>query len=79
MKYLEELKNGETFNIDETHWLVTADFKTNGRRLCYSLQDGYAKWLDGNTIVNISSIYILDKDYNIIPIKKYQNENSQLY
>jgi len=78
LKYLEELQNGEAFYADESHWLVTADFKNSGKRLCYSLRDGYAKWFDGNTIINLSPIYSLDKDNNIIPIREYKNENNKL-
>lgn len=79
MKYLEELTSGQTFKIDNFYWILTSDFKANGKRLCYGLKDGYPKWLDGNTIVEINPIYGLDKDNNIIPIKEYKNENSKVY
>lgn len=77
MKYLEELSVGECFQIKQSHWLLTSDFKSNGKKLCYDLSTGYPQWMDGNTIVEISPIYSLDKDNNILPIKAYTNENSQ--
>jgi hypothetical protein len=78
LKYLEELTYGETFKIDNSYWLLTQDFKSNGKKLCYNLQSGYSKWFEGNTIVDINPIYALDKDGNIIPIKEYKNENSNI-
>lgn len=78
MKYLEELTHGETFKIDNTYWFLTQDFKANGKKLCYNLQSGHAKWLEGNTIVDVSPIYALDKDSNVVPIKEYKNENCHI-
>lgn len=71
MKYLEELSCGECFKLENNYWLLTYDFKKDGKRLCYDLSSGLSRWLDGNTIVNINPIYYLDNDNNIIPIKKY--------
>lgn len=79
MKYLEELSHGETFKIDNTYWLLTSDFKSNGQKLSYSLKDGNPKWFDSNTIVELSPVYSLDKENNILPIKEYKNENSKIY
>jgi hypothetical protein len=69
MKYLEELKSGDCFVYKEQNFLLTSDFKRDGSRLCYSLVSGYPKWLSGQDIVEPLSIYSLDKDNNIIPIK----------
>lgn len=55
---------------------MTSDFKNNGNRLCYNLNEGYPKWFEANEVVDVSPIYILDKDNNILPIKNYTNENS---
>ena len=79
MKYLEEISNGETFKLDNSYWLLTSDFKANGKKLCYSLLNGNAKWLDSNTIIEVSPVYTLDKDNNILPIKEYKNEKSKVY
>ena len=74
MKYIEELQNGETFSFKESYWLMTADFKNNGNRLCYNLDTGTSKWFKSNDIVNINPIYYLDAQNNICPIKIYKND-----
>lgn len=76
MRYLEELQPAETFSHNNEYWFLTGDFKNNGKRLCFNMQTGFAKWLDGNTMVNVSPAYVLDADNNTIPIKKYINETS---
>ena len=69
MRYLEELESGDSFSYENQVFLLTSDFKASGNRLCYSLTNGFAKWLSGQTIVESCPIYILDKDNNTIPIK----------
>ena len=69
MKYLEELNTGECFVYKEQNVLLTSDFKRDGSKLCYSLANGYAKWLNSQEIVEPLSIYSLDKDNNIVSIK----------
>jgi hypothetical protein len=79
MKYLEELSCGETFVSDNNYWFLTCDFSSQGKRLCYNMNSGYAKWLKPDIMVEICPIYTLDKDNNIIPIKIYsKNENSNI-
>lgn len=69
MKYLEELKSGECFTYKQQSFLLTCDFKKDNSKLCYSLQDGYAKWISSQEVVEPLGLYTLDKDNNIIPIK----------
>jgi hypothetical protein len=78
LKYIEELSTGETFKYNDQFWLLTSDFKSSGKRLCHNMQNGNAKWFDGNEMVEFVPLYSLDKDNNIIPIRKYANENSNI-
>jgi len=79
LKYIEELSCGETFKFNDNFWLLTSDFKSNGKKLCYNMQNGNAKWFNGNDMVDFIPLYSLDSDNNIIPIKKYDNENSKIH
>ena len=79
MKYLEELSCGETFVSDNQYWFLTCDFNKNSQRLCYNMNTGYPKWINGDHMVELSPVYALDKDNNIIPITIYnKNENSNI-
>lgn len=75
MKYLEELSSGECFRLDESLFIVTCDFKSNGDRLCYSLDKGLPKWIGSNSIVNIDPIYTLNSDNAIVAVKNYDKQN----
>ena len=69
MKYLEELSNGDTFSLKDKLYLLTCDFKSDGQRLCYSLNDGFPCWLKNQTIIEHNPVYTLDKENNITPVK----------
>lgn len=69
MKYIEELAPGDCFDLDGKFYLLTSDFKSNGDKLCYSLECGHSKWIKSNDIVNILPIYKLDEDNSIVAIK----------
>jgi hypothetical protein len=69
MKYIEELVSGDCFVYENQYFLLTSDFKKNGKKLCYSLQDGFAKWFENNDIVDHEQMYCLDKDNNVVAIK----------
>jgi hypothetical protein len=75
MKYIEELKSGECFVSENNFFLLTSDYKKNGQRLCYSLNDGYPKWFDSNFTVIAEPIYWLDKENNVIAVRPTQKEN----
>ena len=69
MKYLEELKSGDCFVYKNQNFLLTSDFKKDNSKLCYSLNDGYAKWMSSQEIVEPLILYTLDKDNNIVAIQ----------
>lgn len=75
MKYLEELCPGECFRHDESLFLLTCDFKANGNRLCYSLDEGQPKWIPSNAMVNIDPIYTLNSDNAVVAVKNYDKQN----
>lgn len=72
MKYIEELSPGNCFFLNNKHFLLTIDFKSNNKKLCYSLEDGSPLWLDGDSIVDGVQIYTMDEKNTIIPIKETQ-------
>lgn len=78
MKYIEELIPGNCFLLNNKHFLLTIDFKSNNKKLCYSLDDGSPLWLDGNSIVDDIQIYTMDEKNTIIPIRetKKMDENN---
>ena len=73
MKYIEEIVAGDCFNLENSPYLATYDFKKDGSRLCYSLINGHSTWLTPNTIVELFPIYGLDSSNNIYPIKTTTN------
>lgn len=70
MKYIEEIGCGDCFEINNKYYLLTQDFKKNGDRLCMSLEDGFVKWFQSDTIINPIDIFTMDKDNNILAIKE---------
>lgn len=72
MKYIEELSPGECFSFKDSYWIITIDFKNNGKRLCYNLESGNPSWFDADTIVDDIQIYTMDEKNVIIPIKETQ-------
>jgi hypothetical protein len=69
MKYLEELSPGDCFEFQNNNYVVLLDYKKSGQRCCAMLSNGSTRWLNPDAIVDISPIYTIDKDNNIIPIK----------
>lgn len=76
MKYLEEISSGDCFLFENKLFILTIDFKNNGDRLAYRLDNGSPFWLKSNIVVDINPIYYLDKDNNIIPIKKTKQNDT---
>lgn len=72
MNYIEELVNGDTFLIKEERFIASTDFKKNGSRLCISLDDGSHRWFGPSEIINKISVYYIDNDNNIVPIKEHK-------
>jgi hypothetical protein len=72
-KYLEELSSGDAFVADDVYYLVTTDFKQNGKRLCYDLSKGQPRWFDSNYQVNHMHLYTMDNSNNFMPIKNTES------
>jgi len=70
MNYIEELANGETFSYKEDKFILTADFKKNGSRLCTNLVDGSQRWFESSDIIDKTPVYYIDNDNNIVNLKK---------
>lgn len=75
MKYIEELSFGDCFIVNNTKYILTTDFKNDGRKMCISLLDGSVKWIHGNEIIECIDIFTFDKDSNIIAIKERKKED----
>lgn len=79
MKYLEELKPGDTFSYKEDIFVVTIDFKfkdENKYSYVINIRTGSGVWLSDTSIVEFTELYYIDKDKNIIPIKPYNNNDN---
>jgi|694.fasta_scaffold92165_5 hypothetical protein len=75
MKYIEELIPGDCFNYLNKHYILSCDFKNNGKRMCVSLEDGFINWLDGGSIINPTDIFTMDKENNIMAIKERKKDD----
>lgn len=75
MNYVEELKNGDIFKLEDSIFILTSDFKKDGSRLTYSLKNGNAKWVSASCIVEKIQVYTMDFSNTIIPIKEIPKEN----
>jgi hypothetical protein len=76
MKYIEEISFGDCFIYNNIKYILTTDFKNNGKRMSISLVDGSIKWIESNEIVDIIDIFTFDKDSNIIAIKERKKEDN---
>lgn len=69
-KYLEELSSGHSFTYKEINYVLSMDHKSNGHRMCVSLDDGGCRWLGGDCIVKPVQLFIMDNDNNFVAIKE---------
>lgn len=74
MKYLEEIKTGDIFIYHSSFFLLTIDKKQDDRMLCYNLQDGSPRWIKKDEMVEISQIFALDSENNLVAIKETKKE-----
>ena len=74
-KFIEELNYGDAFTHNNLCYVLTTDYKKNNDRLCLSLIDGGLRWFKPNEIVEVTNLYTMDKDNNIIAIKESKKEN----
>ena len=75
MKYLEEINIGDCFTLNEAYFIVTSDFKKDGKRLCIDLKTGFGKWLESEESVKEIDIFTLDLNSNIVPIRERKADN----
>ena len=74
MKYIEELEIGDSVEFEGSHYIITTDYTRNKDRMCVNLKTGCSKWFSSDTIVDISPIYCLDEDNNIVAIKPTEKD-----
>jgi|688.fasta_scaffold42993_3 hypothetical protein len=78
MKYLEELKPGALFVLNNEKFILTADFKQyknqKSKKMAINLETGFVNWVLEDAIVEILDLYYRDKDANIIALKERKNE-----
>lgn len=70
MKYIEELDAGDSFELLGEIYVLTTDFKNNGSRMCINLKTGQIQWFNGSSVVDISQLFIMDKNNHLIAIKE---------
>ena len=78
MKYIEELSAGDTFTQADKVFIMTCDFKSNGKRLGIRFDDGFPIWFDASSMVEPTPVYQLDKDNNVVPIKYVASQTSSI-
>lgn len=79
---LEDITAGDAFYFNKECYIATCDFKTgkvNDLKKCISLKNGFSKWIDISTLIEIVPLYTIDTEGNIVPIKetKKPDENPQ--
>jgi hypothetical protein len=70
LKYIEELAPGDSFVFKNLYYIISSDFKSNGSKLCFNLNNGNPLWMNSDTIVDQAQIYTMDEKNTIIPIKE---------
>jgi hypothetical protein len=76
MKYLEEIVIGDCFILDKKYYILTSDFKKDGKKYCINLKTGFGVWISPDSTVESVDIFTLDKDSNIIAIKERNKDSS---
>lgn len=78
MKYVEELESGDCFSHKDRLYLLTSDYKRDGKRLSYDLKSGLPLWVNPQEMVDNTQIYTLDSNNNIVPVKPTPKTNDQI-
>lgn len=76
MKYIEEMKSGQSFEHNGDTFVVSSDFKKNGHRLCISFKNGNSRWFGPSEIVESVDLYTIDKESNFISIEQGDADDS---
>lgn len=69
--YIEEIPSGRSLVFLDEFFLMTADVKKDGSRLCISMQTGNSRWFKSNLVVKTISLYHINNENNFLPI--YEN------
>lgn len=75
MKYLEELSFGDCFQYENLHYVLSRDFKSNGKKMCLCLETGFSHWFNGDLMINVTDLFTMDKNNNIIAIKERSKDD----
>lgn len=75
MIYLESIEAGNCISYEQHNYIVTTDFKSSGKRMCINLRDGNPRWINGDSLINIDPIYLMDKENNILPLIESKKES----
>jgi translation elongation factor EF-1alpha len=73
-KYLEELNSGECFELDNTIYLITSDFRKSGDRMTVDTKTGNIRWFSGDTIIEQVDLYMLSSENNFTPLNPRQKD-----
>lgn len=68
--FIEELTNGDCFESNDTRYILTCDFKSNGKRLSIDLKTGHSRWFNSNDIVNKISIFYVNNENLMVALKE---------
>ncbi|NBW14285.1 MAG: hypothetical protein EBR82_40440 [Caulobacteraceae bacterium] len=71
---IEELESGDCFESNGLKYIVTCDFKKDGKRLCIDLKNGGSRWLHPNDIINKISIFYMNQDNLMEAIKETKKD-----
>lgn len=81
MKYIEELKPGDLFLVNNERFILTSDFRLSKedkyKRLSVNVSNGFLQWVEDDKIVESLDLYFRDKEGNIIALKEIKNEYSE--
>ena len=77
MKYIEEIDTGSSFAYQNSIFVLTSDFKQNGQRKAIDLSNGLSRWFDGDIMCEVTDLFILDKNNNLIKVKISNETNTQ--
>lgn len=78
MKYLEEISPGDCFFYQNDKFILTSDFKVRDCRkhlLSISVSNGFPKWLMDDSVVEEISLYYIDNEKNIVPLKETTDDS----
>jgi hypothetical protein len=74
MKYLEEIKAGDTFAYQNYFYVLSSDYRVTKDKqtsyMCLDLNDGLVRWFLGSIMIEPTQLYQLDTNNNFSPLKQ---------